>query len=184
MTDLYFRELDPVKRKMILDKKSEDGDAASVKQLKKLFAIRYRADNKGNYADLFLRSWLELKLTAENLDGFFVEKKNRRTAKAALKSLCLDEASEFPPELMYREMCQLAATYLAACSEDSHYTAVLLGLGKKTGKKIRDKMILDLERIGETLPERLQMEQEFAVLRAAIRDVKKLYLSEQENPVT
>lgn len=172
----YFRELDPAKRKKLLDGRDGKEDGPLLEQMRKLFDIRYRKDSRGNYADLFLRSWLELRVTAENLDAMFSQKRNRRAAQEALRSLCLDQDSEFPADLMYREMCQLTAFYIVTCSTDINYTAVLWGLGKKDDKKIREKITLDLERIGEALPKYLHMEEEFQVLQAAIFDTKKEFL--------
>ena len=174
--DSYFKEMDPAKRKAMLDKRSKEEDEQLLEQLKKLFAIRYKKDEKGKYADSFLRYWLELRVAAENLDGLFAERRNRRTVKAALKNLCLDESSDFPPELMYQEMCQLTASYIVTCSRDINYTAMLWGLGMKNDAKIQEKINLDLERIGEAIPKYLHMEEEFRVLKPAILDTKKDYL--------
>ena len=172
----YFKEMDPAKRKAMLDQRSEEDDGEFLEQLKKLFAIRYKKDDKGKYVDTFLRYWLELRVAAENLDGLFAERRNRKTVKEALKNLCLDETSEFPSDLMYQEMCHLTAAYIVLCSKDINYTAVLWGLGKKNDDKIQDKINLDLERIGEAIPKYLHMEEEFQVLKPAILDTKKLYL--------
>ena len=170
----YYREIDPVKRKEILDSRTEE-DGEHLEQLKKLFNLRYEKDSKGKYADLFLRNWLDLRITAENLDGMFSEKRNRKAVKTALKNLCLDETSEFPSDLMYLEMCHLTALYIVTCSRDINYTALLWGLGKKNDDKIQAKINLDLERIGEAIPKYLDMEEEFQVLKSAILDTKKLY---------
>lgn len=170
----YFAETDPAKRRQILDARAGKEDPW-LEQLEKLFQARYRQDKSGKYGDMFLRCLLDLKMTAENLDSMFAEKKNRKKAVQALHELCLDEASGLSQDIMYKEMCQLIAFYITICARDKNYTAVLWGLGKKSDGKIADKIKLDLDRIGEALPGYLKMEREFYVLRTAIRDMKEKY---------
>lgn len=173
--DNYFAEAAPEKRKQILDQAMAE-NAEMAEQIGRLFERRYKKDKNGKYADTFLREFLQLKMTAENLDSMFAEKKNKKAAVRALHQMCLDEASEFPEEILYREMCQLAAWYIRICAGDKNYTAILWGLGKKSDAKITEKIALDLDRIGEAIPKYLDMEEEFRILKRAILDMKEKYL--------
>lgn len=144
--------------------------------LEKLFALRYTQDKKGKYADQFLGQFLQLRITAENLDAMFSERKNRKTVRQCLEQLQLHAGSEIPEELIYQEMCQLTGLYIYSCSKDVNYTSMIWGFGKKSDEKISEKINLDLERIGEAIPKYLSMEEECRVLKAAILDTKKQYL--------
>lgn len=171
----YFAETDPVKRRQILDARAGKEDSY-LEQLEKLFQARYEQDKSGKYADIFLRSFLELKMTALDLDAAFSEKKNRRAVGRALKNLCLTETEGLSREILYREMCQLTALYIVLCAGDKNYTSVLWGVGKKSNAKIIEKIDLDLRRVGEALPEYLKLGEEFRILQNAILDTKKKYL--------
>lgn len=172
----YFAEFDPAARKMILDKRREEEADETLECLEKLFALRYKQDKKGNYADQFLGQFLQLRITAENLDVMFSERKNRKAVRQCLEQLQLHAGSEIPEELIYQEMCQLTGLYIYSCSKDVNYTSMIWGFGKKSDEKISEKINLDLERIGEAIPKYLSMEEEYRVLKAAIMDTKKQYL--------
>ena len=171
----YFAETDPAKRRRILDARAGEEDPW-LEQLEKMFQARYERDRSGKYADTFLRSFLELKMTALNLDAAFSEKKNRKAVYKALKNLCLTETEGLSREVLCREMCQLTALYIVLCAGDKNYTSVLWGIGKKSNEKITEKIDLDLRRIGEALPEYLKLEAEFRILQNAILDTKKKFL--------
>lgn len=172
----YFAELKPEGRKAILEARRTQEVDDTLLLLEKLFEFRYTRDKKGTYADQFLGQFLQLRITAENLDAMFSERKNRKVVKQCLEKLQLHGTSEFPEELIYQEMCQLTALYIVTCSGDVNYTSVIWGLGKKNDDKISQKINLDLERIGEAIPKYLSMEDEYRVLKAAIIDTKKKYL--------
>lgn len=172
----YFAEFKPEARKAILEARRAQEVDETLELLEKLFALRYKQDKKGTYADQFLGYFLELRITAENLDGMFSERKNNKTVKKCLEELQLHEESEFPEELIYQEMCQLTGLYIFSCSKDVNYTSMIWGLGKKSDAKISEKINLDLERIGEAIPKYLSMEEEYRVMKAAILDTKKKYL--------
>lgn len=172
----YFVEFDPVARKVILDKRRNEEVDETLKCLEKLFALRYKQDKKGKYADQFLKQFLQLRITAENLDVMFSERKNKKAVRQCLEQLQLHADSEFPEELIYREMCQLTGLYIYFCSRDVNYTSMIWGLGKKSDEKISVKINLDLERIAEAIPKYLAMEAECKMLKTAILDTKKQYL--------
>lgn len=172
----YFAEFKPEARKAILEARRAQEVDETLELLEKLFALRYKQDKKGTYADQFLGHFLELRITAENLDSMFSERKNKKAVKKCLEKLQLHEGSEFPEELIYQEMCQLTGLYIFSCSKDVNYTSMLWGLGKKSDEKISEKINLDLERIGEAIPKYLSMEEEYRVMKAAILDTKKKYL--------
>ena len=81
----YYKKMDPAKRRGLLDEAlaARPGDIR-LTQIRQLFDCVfdccYTRDKKGGYADRFLRAWLDLKMTAGNLQSKFAEKKNRKNA--------------------------------------------------------------------------------------------------------
>ena len=100
----YFAEFDPAARKAILDKQRNEEVDETLECLEKLFALRYKQDKKGNYADQFLGQFLQLRITAENLDAMFSERKNRKT----VRSLCPDSVRAGAKRLLQQEVVDMA----------------------------------------------------------------------------
>lgn len=175
----FFKELDYKRRRKILDKHlSEDEDKTLVKQLDELFNCRYFLMKNGEYGDNFLRYWMDLRLVSESLDQMFSKKKNLKIAKKALENLQLGENSKFSEEIIYNEMCNLAAGYITMCSRDVNYTAIIWGLGKINDAKIKQKITKDLEKIVIETPSRLDLGQEFRVLKAAVLDTRAEFIQD------
>ena len=172
----YFSEMDPAKRKEILDAEAKAGNPDASGILLDLFQKRYEKKRDDFYADRFLGAFLVLKRTAENLDSMFSENKNRRAIQDSLHDLCLDASSPYPDTLLYREMCQLTERYITLCLKDKNYSAILWGLGKISDKKTAAKINLDLERVGEAIPKYMDMEKEFTILKKAILATKSRYV--------
>lgn len=177
----YYKKMDPAKRRGLLDEAlaARPGDIR-LTQIRQLFELRYTRDKKGGYADRFLRAWLDLKMTAGNLQSKFAEKKNRKNALKALHCLCLDQTDVFSEEILSREMFHLAVHYMLACAEDASYGAVFLGFGKMSDAKRRQKIRQDLDQIGKILPGALGLEKEFGILTEAVRRAEEQYLKETE----
>ena len=171
----YYREFDPAVRLRMLEECTED-TPENLEQMKQLFELRYKKDDKGKYADNFLRYFVDLRLVAEQLDKLFSKKRNIKYARKALENLQLHSGSQFAEDILMMEMYQLASFYIVACSSDINYTAVVFGLGKKDDDKIREKLKLDLTRIGKLIPKYLEMQEEFTVLARSIDEAVEEYL--------
>ncbi len=172
----YYSETDPAKRKAFLEEALKETGGEETEQRKKLFELRYSQDKKGVYADNFLRVWMELKMLTANLGSPLGAKKNKKRALAALHELCLDRSEEFSGEILYQEMCHLTARYILACADDTNYGSFIWGFGKISDEKLRKKIRLDLEQIGEGIPFALGLEEEFRILNKAVLTVKEQYL--------
>lgn len=171
----YYREFDPAVRLRMLEECTKD-TPENLEQMKQLFELRYKQDDKGKYADLFLRYFVDLRLVSEQLDKLFSKKRNIKYARKALENLQLSGDSRFSEDILLMEMYQLASFYITACSSDINYTAVVFGLGKKDDDKIREKLKLELTRIGKLIPKYLEMQEEFKVLTRSIEETIEEYL--------
>ncbi len=171
----YYREFDPAIRLQMLEECTED-TPENLEQMKRLFELRYKQDDKGRYADNFLRYFVDLKLVAEQLDKLFSKKRNIKYARKALEDLQLSKESEFSEDILLMEMYQLVSFYITACSSDINYTAVVFGLGKKDDDKIKQKLKLELTRIGKLIPKYLEMQEEFNLLARSIDEAAEEFL--------
>ncbi len=193
MFENYFDELDPVKRKEILDgllAESENGspdgsDAGELSspeakqqlgQIQRLFAARYELNKKGEYNDHFVGALSQLLEVARNSGGRLTEKRNTNLVAEAVRTLCLDRGDEFSDDILYREMCQLIALYISICNEDTLYQSAFLGMGRMNSKNIREKIRSDLNLFWETIETFLGDLPDFRVFKKAIEDTmqKKL----------
>ncbi len=184
MFDNYFEELDPVKRKEILDGLQKvsgsdplsDSDAAALEQMRTLFALRYELNKKGGYNDHFIGALTKLTEVAKNSGGRLTEKRNTNMVAEAVHTLCLDRGGEFSEDILYREMCQLISLYISICGDDTLYQSAFLGMGRMTGENIREKIRTDLNLFWETIDTYLGDLPDFNVFKRAIADmmIKKL----------
>lgn len=127
----YFAEFDPAARKAILDKQRNEEVDETLECLENCLHFGIHRTKKGKYADQFLGQFLQLRITAENLDAMFSERKNRKTVRQCLEQLQLHCRFRNPGELIYQEMCQLTGLYIYSCSKDVNYTSHDLGIWKE-----------------------------------------------------
>jgi len=177
MFEEYYREPDPVKRKELLDGYvPEEGDEALPGQMRALFDLRYKRNRKGGYDDLFLRSWLDLKLATVAPAGMMSKKRNQKQVCAAVRQLCLDRREEFSEEVLYEEMCHLTMVYISSCLRDSKYTGVFWGLGKVSDEKLQIRITTDLKEFTEGISHYPEQEEDFRILKTAIADTEQSLL--------
>ncbi|MCD8152341.1 MAG: hypothetical protein LUD71_04575 [Clostridiales bacterium] len=179
MFEEYYREPEPAKRKKILDAYvPEDFDQEKLEQMKRLFEIRYSVDKNGVWADCFVRSFLELRMIAENMESVFASRRNKKMGTAALERLCLNRQEEFAEDVLYRELCHVTAVYISACTRDKNYTSFIWGLGKISDKKTVGKIRYDMQKVGEDIPKYLNAEEACRILSRAVKDTAEKMLED------
>ncbi len=177
MFEEYYKEPDPAKRKELLDGYiPEEGDEALPEQMRVLFDLRYKRNRKGGYDDLFLRSWLDLKLASVSPPGVMSKKRIQKQVCTAVHQLCLDRREEFSEEVLYQEMCHLAMVYISSCLQDSKYAGVFWGLGKISDEKLQIRITTDLKEFTEGLSRYPESEADFHILKSAIADTEQSLL--------
>ena len=109
---LYYREHDPMKRKMFLDQSiaaGEDEEANAVR--KELWELRYGEPSEagsGTRADGYLALWMAMEYSKDTAGKLFGLKRARKEIEknlARLKFREMQEKSELHRELLYRECC-------------------------------------------------------------------------------
>ena len=129
---LYYREHDPMKRKMFLDQSiaaGEDEEANAVR--KELWELRYGEPSEavsGTRADGYLALWMAMEYSKDTAGKLFGLKRARKEIEknlARLKFREMQEKSELHRELLYRECCHMVKTYMELCEKDKTYNTTL-----------------------------------------------------------
>ena len=125
---LYYREHDPMKRKMFLDQSiaaGEDEEANAVR--KELWELRYGEPSEagsGTRADGYLALWMAMEYNKDTAGKLFGLKRARKEIGKNLTRLKfreMQEKSELHRELLYRECCHMVKTYMELCEKDKTY---------------------------------------------------------------
>ncbi len=172
MLQAYYTELDPIKRKALLEEfLASDADAEEKAALSSLFDARYVPNKKGGYNDRFVGAWLEMKIVLSNRIGKLSRRRNEKQVAAAVSDLCLNRQEDFPPAMLYQELRQFLALYMNICARDHNYGSILWGLGRISDSRLRQKIEKDLTQIRDEIPSFLPDSAPFSLLQTVISDV-------------
>lgn len=175
---LYYREHDPMKRKMFLDQSiaaGEDEEANAVR--KELWELRYGGPSElgpDTRADGYLALWMAMEYSKDTASKFFGVKRARKEIEKNLDRLKfkeLQEKSELHRELLYRECCHMVKTYMELCEKDKTYNTTLFGIVPINEKNAKSKLQGDIYHTAVRLPEEINMQQELGIITRAAREV-------------
>ena len=174
---LYYREHDPMKRKMFLDQSiaaGEDEEANAVR--KELWELRYGGPSElgpDTRADGYLALWMAMEYSKDTASKFFGVKRARKEIEKNLDRLKfkeLQEKSELHRELLYRECCHMVKTYMELCEKDKTYNTTLFGIVPINEKNAKSKLQGDIYHTAVRLPEEINMQQELEIITRAARE--------------
>lgn len=174
---LYYREYDPMKRKMFLDQSiaaGEDEEANAVR--KELWELRYGGPSElgpDTRADGYLALWMAMEYSKDTASKFFGVKRARKEIEKNLNRLKfkeLQEKSELHRELLYRECCHMVKTYMELCKKDKTYNTTLFGIVPINEKNAKSKLQGDIYHTAVRLPEEINMQQELGIITRAARE--------------
>ena len=150
---LYYREHDPMKRKMFLDQSiaaGEDEEANAVR--KELWELRYGEPSEagsGTRADGYLALWMAMEYSKDTAGKLFGLKRARKEIGKNLTRLKfreMQEKSELHRELLYRECCHMVKSAKSKIQNDIYTTAI-------------------------AFPEEINMQEELEMITRAAREV-------------
>ena len=167
----YYMDSEPEARRAFLEKQLLEDAGEEMQKISALFETRYEKNKKQRYVDTFMRGFMDLLVLKSSLTSPFSAKKNRRAAVEALHIMCVDRKDEFGETILYDELCHLIGVYVMSCLSDSSYQSVILNIGKMKEEKVKEKIMLDLLFVAHTVPERLEMQEEFAFFTKAVDDM-------------
>ena len=157
---LYYREHDPMKRKMFLDQSiaaGEDEEANAVR--KELWELRYGEPSEAGSG------------TAGKLFGLKRARKEIEKNLTRLKFREMQEKSELHRELLYRECCHMVKTYMELCEKDKAYNTILCGIVHISEKSAKSKIQNDIYTTAIAFPEEINMQEELEMITRAAREV-------------
>lgn len=174
---LYYREHDPMKRKMFLDQSiaaGEDEEANAVR--KELWELRYGEPSEavsGTRADGYLALWMAMEYSKDTAGKLFGLKRARKEIE---KKPCQTEIqgnagkSELHRELLYRECCHMVKTYMELCEKDKTYNTTLCGIVPISEKSAKSKLQKDVYTTAIVFPEEINMQEELEMITKAARE--------------
>ena len=174
---LYYREHDPMKRKMFLDQSiaaGEDEEANAVR--KELWELRYGEPSEagsGTRADGYLALWMAMEYNKDTAGKLFGLKRARKEIEknlARLKFREMQEKSELHRELLYRECCHMVKTYMELCEKDKTYNTTLCGIVPISEKTAKNKLQTDIYETAVVLPGNINMVEELAIITEAAKE--------------
>ena len=116
---LYYKEHDPMKRKMFLDQSIAAGEDEETNAVRKeIWEIRYGGPSElgpDTRADGYLALWMAMEYSKDAAGRMFGGKRARKEVErnlARMKFKELQEKSELHRELLYRECCQIGRAHV------------------------------------------------------------------------
>ncbi len=174
---LYYREYEPMKRKMFLDQSIADGEDDEANAVRKeLWELRYGGPaEKGveTRADGYLALWMALEYNKDAAGRLFGAKSARKEIEKNLKKLKfkeIQEKSELHRELLYRECCHMVKTYMELCEKDKTYNSTLCGIVPLGEKNAKNKLQNDVYETAVVLPGNINMKEELDIITRAARE--------------
>ena len=174
---LYYREHDPMKRKMFLDQSiaaGEDEEANAVR--KELWELRYGEPSEagsGTRADGYLALWMAMEYSKDTAGKLFGLKRARKEIGKNLTRLKfreMQEKSELHRELLYRECCHMVKTYMELCEKDKAYNTILCGIVHISEKSAKSKIQNDIYTTAIAFPEEINMQEELEMITRAAKE--------------
>ena len=174
---LYYKEHDPMKRKMFLDQSIAAGEDEETNAVRKeIWEIRYGGPSElgpDTRADGYLVLWMAMEYSKDAAGRMFGGKRARKEVEknlARMKFKELQEKSELHRELLYRECCHMVKTYMELCEKDKTYNTTLCGIIPISEKSAKNKLQNDIYTTAVAFPEEINMQQELEIITRAARE--------------
>lgn len=168
----YYRELDPGKRRAILDRLEADGKDDGANELREeLFRVRYVDEkNPGNYVDRYLWQIVNMLVLSRNAK-YFPQKTLRELKKNAedLGVFRMLEAGESGKGAFYWEARNAFKRYLSTTSS-SGYRRKVFGLMQASSEDRLWQTAEDAYLISGKLAKRLEIEEQMSLFCAAVSE--------------
>lgn len=174
---LYYKEHDPLKRKMFLDQSiaaGEDTEANAIR--KELWGLRYQGRSQAGPdvpADKYLALWMAMEFNKDAAGRFFGSRGARKEIVKNLNQLKFKEIQEkggLYQELLYRECVHMVKTYMELCEKDKSYNTTLCGIVPMNEKSAKNKLQKDIYETAVELPGKINMEEELAIITQAAKE--------------
>lgn len=182
--EAYYRERSPRKRGELLQQLIAKDWGRENQIRKELYNLRYSRKSKnkdGELADGYIGLWMEIRLAANSIHGFFGSRNVRKMLSKQLKHLGILEFMEkgdLEKNLLYDEFYHMAALYIDSSRKDRSYTTTIMGLMPLKEEAIYDKLAEDVFNVAYLVPRSAGMENELSLFSRAIVDAMNDILPE------
>ena len=176
--DAYYRELDPVERKKLLDEFEEDDPFLEERKL--LFERRYRPvkDSPGQYADRFLYAFMQILQSRTESTGLFgMGQKRMRKVLNILRDPVQSPQEQEESHVLHREIVNAVRRYFETCMSPS-YRRKLFGTMMPTDEERAAHIRQDAWDLSYGMAERLALREESAFLCRAVTEAYSLFAPE------
>ncbi|HHV31606.1 MAG TPA: hypothetical protein GXX74_04250 [Clostridiales bacterium] len=172
LRETYFAELDPGRRKELLERFSRDHPQdAEVPLFQTLWSLRHvDPKNAEHPVDTFLWQIVNL-ISLYRVPGFFSggTEKEIRAAMDALGFSAVAKYGDKGREILYLELRNAARRYFSTC-ESKSYGKKLMGIVTMNESERRDKLAREVWQLTEGLSRRFETDEDMALFRKAVRD--------------
>lgn len=173
--EMYYQSTDREERRTYLKERLESGEADEKDRLRlEFWDLRYKQREKmPEGVDYFIRAWMELYFISRKPDSRWQKKQYKERLKEAKKDFGFELAAShgsLGEEILYQELCHGIAFYIGLCKTDSKYNSQLLGILKLKPDELAEKIGNELWKISTVVPQVLNEEENFTVLKRACRD--------------
>lgn len=173
----YIRELEPKKRRSLLEKakaeaEPEDNDRQANELRTRLLKARY-SEVDGRDLDTFIRGLMDLRFLESASKSIFSKKKVPKQFEAIRKDWCMDLAGEYGEtgeKVLYQEFCNMMRRYFYLCEEDRNYNSILLGIGRIKKESRIKKIAGDVRHMAFEIPEETKTAEELKLFTKAAAD--------------
>ena len=182
----YEKELDPKKRREILDAAIEAEGLTPANELRrKLLEARYDTV-KGQHVDRFIRGWMEMQFIkgSRTLFGKRGAEKEKERLREDLGLVLAEPYGEEGRQVLYEEFCNGARLFLKLCREDRSYSSLLFGLGRMKESSLTSKLARTFYTAAVEAPQRIGMAEELQEFRRALVDVFREAYPEESAQLT
>ncbi len=183
----YYREIDPMKRKKLLDRSVAENEDPQMNPLRQeLWEIRYREKSKSadvERADGFMALLMDMELGKGSVKKLFGGSRIKKDIRSRLDKLEFERfarGDELQQEALYRECCHLVQSYMQLCLEDKTYGTAFLGIVPMKKENILAKLRADIFETFIQFPCDAQMQEELSCLTRAARAMYALQFPEDE----
>lgn len=175
LEEQYYHELDRGRRKSLLEQAAAgEGNTPELKLRQKIWELRYipRGKDSGS-VDYYIRGWMGMTYLRQSSRSGFGLRRNEKEIRKIREDWNMEfllSQGGLGERILYQELYNMIRLYLHLCMTDRTYGSTIFGLMHLDQQKLLRKIAQDVYSVAFDLPARLQMDQEFRILRLAAAD--------------
>lgn len=175
-TELYYTEMDPEKRQMLLHENTVEPKTEADLFREKMWVARYGKRKPKN--DAFVGYLMNLKYIAES-GTVDIGGKKKKLAGEVIHGLNLyefEKKSEEQQGILFQELKNTCLKFIDISANGRGFTSVIFGMGQLSDESVAKKIAEQLSVVVYQAPHLVRMDREFLVLqKAAVEAFRTVY---------